>query len=487
VTSIRKRTTLIVAGTLACVLIVGGGALYVVVRRALTAQFDSGLAAHAEALRSLVKFEAGCVAFDSSGEVLVRYGPSADAEYFTVWSRADAGWQTLQCSESLRGQPWEIDPAGLAVARGFDRPLTDGRSGRALLIEFRPNEEPDHRNAPVARAARETASPVLRLLVARSRAGLDRTLATIGLSLLGAGAAMLIATIVAARWAVARGLSPLTDLARHIGTISPDSLDQRLPSADLPRELVPITDRLNDAILRLDSAFARERRFTGAASHELRTPLTELRTMLEVALSQPRTAERWERTARESLGATERAQRLVAALLSLARARGRDANASSHDGDAGSDIAATCRELVRKRLEADPAHQSCIEIDAPGVVMARVDPAVSESILRNLIDNALTHGDVSDGSPVRVLVRAEGEFAVASVANRAPDLTDAEVPRLFEPFWRKDAARSGECGFGLGLSVCASLAESCGGSASAMLDKCGTLSVQVCLPLGAAR
>ena len=127
----------------------------------------------------------------------------------------------------------------------------------------------------------------------------------------------------------------------------------------------------------------------------------------------------------------------------------------------------------------DPSHLS---IDSPAILLARIDPALAASIIGNLIDNALTHGDVNADRPARCVASRNEAGASIVVINHAPGLSDADTRCLFEPFWRKDAARTPHGGFGLGLAVCRAIAVSLGGHVKAELDGEGCLRVEFHAP-----
>jgi len=486
VTSIRGRTSLLVAASIAGLLALGGLALFVVVRAALTRQFDDGLAARAAALQSLTRFDGEKVEMDIAGEVMPRYHAGKDAEYFVAWIREGNRWNVLEQSESLPAAAWPGD--GPPAPEIVDCPLPSGRPGRSLTIEFIPpaeHDSDDHESSPAATTQQPPSQSIttVRLLVAQSRTALDRTLWTIALSISGVGIALVVASIAATRWAVRRGTRPLEALCARVAALGPETLNQRLTLEHQPMELGPVAARLNDLLARLDEAFKREKSFTSAASHELRTPIAELRMLLEVALSRERTPERWEKTARDGLGVLDRAQLLTEALLRLSRA---GAGSGSAPTDATADLAAILRQQAARALEVhghDPSHLS---IDAPDALAAPIDPALAASIIGNMLDNALHHGDVAEDRPARCIARQGSAGVSITITNYAPTLTTGDVAHLFEPFWRKDPARSphdARQGFGLGLSVGRVLAESAGGRITAVFDADHQLGVTFQVPL----
>lgn len=475
-TSIRQRTSGLVAISIAALLALGGVALFLVVRAALTGQFDDGLSTRAAALQSLTRFDGTKVEMDVAGEILPRYKPGAEAEYFVAWVSGPGGWKELGRSESLRG---DVMHEWTQIAR-YPTPinckLPDGRAGRLTSIEFVPSYERDeeHPNAVVG------AAPDVRLIVAQSRAGLDRVLWTIGVSIGTVGIVLVVISILTTRWAVARGTRPLESLSARVATIGPETLERRLTKDDLPSELMPVVDRVNELVARLEQAFVREKRFTSAASHELRTPIAELKMLLEVGLSRARTSGQWEQTAIDGLAVLTRAQSLTESLLRLARA---GSVLGAQRAEATADVAAILRQqvaIVTRFRGRDPA---CVRIRAPEPLLAHIDGAIAASIIGNLIDNACLHGSVDAENEILCVGTHDSGAVSVVIANHAPSLEEQDVGRMFEPFWRKDDSRSGSGtgGAGLGLAVARSLAVSEGATLTAALDKnrrlCVTLRV----------
>jgi len=279
--------------------------------------------------------------------------------------------------------------------------------------------------------------------------------------LVGAGAALLALTGVIVPWGLRRGLRPLERMAEAAVTINADTLARRFAVDGIPRELEAIAERLNDLLSRLQLSFERERRFSADIAHELRTPLAELRTMAEVALKWPQ--ERAPGTDQAVLEIAVQMERLVARLLALGRAeQGRAA--VQHEEVA---VAPFLRGLVALSAGQAKERRIVVELAIPEDAKWLSDPELLRSIAGNLVENAVQYA--TEGSVVRVIWRAEEEGTGIDVTNTAPGLEADEVERMFERFWRKDAARSTGTHSGLGLALSLSLVRLLGGTLKATL------------------
>ncbi len=487
--SIRRRVAFLVVLSLTLLLVVGGEVLIVVFRQAMTLQFDDALAARAAALQSLTRFDGTTVEMDFAGEAMPHYGRFAEAEFFVAWVRDGRGWRELERSESLRAIEWPPSSLASDMLGVRDVRLPNDESGRVVVIEFIASREVDedrdlHGVTSDAAAAtggieRDASAPDVRLLVALSRGTLDHTFAILNWCLAGVGGALALASVAASRWAVGRGLTPLRELSRRVQSLGPDTLGTRFDADPLPAELRPIAEQLNALLARLDEAFQREQRFSAAASHELRTPIAELRLLLEVAASRPRTDAEWSHTAETALAVLARAQSLCETLLRLARST---ASSASTDPSVRGAVAAVLRDETDRVIALHRGDARCVRIECDPNLGARVDQATLRSILGNLLDNALRHGTATPDAPVVVQARRrEGQIQI-DITNPALDIRQDNLARLFEPFWQNDSSRSEQRGHGLGLAVARSLARSVGGDIVARSDRPDSITLALTLP-----
>jgi two-component system sensor histidine kinase QseC len=240
-------------------------------------------------------------------------------------------------------------------------------------------------------------------------------------------------------------------------------LDVEFSSTNDVRELVGIRSRLDELIERLGSALERERRFTSAAAHELRTPLAELKTLAQVSDRWPEDHELRGRVPRDVLALTARMQNTVESLLSFARATRESPDSNTERVDLSSMLSRLVESNAPGAGEGRARISSSIE---PALIASR-DPTIIESVLRNLLDNAIAHGGKT--SPISVRARRDGDSIVVEMENARGDLSESDLRHLFEPFWRKDSSRHGDRHSGLGLALVDAWVKSWGGTIRAEL------------------
>ena len=273
--------------------------------------------------------------------------------------------------------------------------------------------------------------------------------------LLALAAAIAVAVPLAVVGAAAiarRGLASLDDVVATAGQVSSERLDARVPlRADAPTEVGMLVTTMNAMLERLDRSVAGMRRFTADASHELRTPLAALMTELEVTLRRPRDADALRDTIGGALEALQDMTRLVEGLLAQAQADASSLPISNRTLD----LAATVR---RAADPYEPVATLRYELDD---VTAHADPLWIARVVANLVDNAAKH--VAEGGEIRVRVKCTAGQPRVEVENDGPAVPPADRERIFERFYRGEAARASGRGFGLGLSLSRELARALGG------------------------
>jgi len=280
-------------------------------------------------------------------------------------------------------------------------------------------------------------------------------------------------------WLMAgRVLSPLRTITAAARRISARSLHQRIAMSGPDDELKELGDTFDQLLGRLDASFRAQRQFVANASHELRTPLARQRTLLEVALRDKQATNASLRTACErALAAGEQQERLIAALLTLARGeRGLDA---FEPFDLG---AVATGALAGVRDEAE-ARGVTVTADL-GAAPALGDSRLAEQLAANLADNAIRYNVA--GGQVEIGTGDRDGRAFLAVSNTGPVIPPDQLGRLFQPFQRLDPGRSGSGpergGLGLGLAIVSAIAAAHGAELRAVTRAAGGLAVEVVFP-----
>jgi signal transduction histidine kinase len=289
--------------------------------------------------------------------------------------------------------------------------------------------------------------------------------------------AVLVLVAIVLGWIIAgRFLRPLRVIIDTSRDISASNLHRRLGMTGRRDEFAELAGTLDDLFGRLDAAFAAQRRFVANASHELRTPLTAERTLLQVALADPDASTDSLRAAcRDALALGEAQGRLIDSLLTLATGEQGVEHAAPFD------LAVLARTVLDGREPA--AARRGIRVDADlAPAPAAGDPSLAESLVANLVDNALRHN--TDGGRVEVSTTGgEGRSGLV-VVNTGHVVPHDELDRLFQPFQRLSGqrVRTTADGYGLGLAIVRAIATAHGAMVTATPRPGGGLRVEVTFP-----
>ena len=302
---------------------------------------------------------------------------------------------------------------------------------------------------------------------------LDTLLTRSGLAL----AIMALASIGLGWLMAGRALRPVRTMSSRARGISERNLHERLALEGPDDELKELGDTFDGLLGRLEGAFESQRRFVANASHELRTPITLERALVEVALSDPSpSVESLRETCRRVLSSSEQQERLIEALLTLARSqRGLESRAP-----------VDLREVTAEVVRAMPSNGIKLDTEL-GDASTTGDPAMVERLVANLVQNAVRYNE-PDGWVTAWTGLRDGEPTV-EVTNSGPIVAPDQVDELVKPFSRLDtnggfAPRSadGRDGLGLGLSIVQAIVDAHGARLTTDPRAEGGLRVAVSFP-----
>lgn len=260
--------------------------------------------------------------------------------------------------------------------------------------------------------------------------------------------------VLAATWlAVSRGLRPLRRLSDTIAARGPDDL-QPLGVNPVYAELTPLASAIDRLLAQLRSKMETERGFVQDAAHELRTPLAVISAQAHVLAATPAGAQRAS-AERDMDRAIERASRLIRQLLALAQID------SAPAGDSGAvDVAQLARNELALLAPTAIARGVELSLESPDVVMHTVEVHALQSILQNLLTNAIEYA--GKGAQVEVDIGVRDGVLMLSVADDGPGIAAAEQGEIFDRFRR--GSGQGAPGSGLGLAIVKQAAARMGGS-----------------------
>ncbi len=162
--------------------------------------------------------------------------------------------------------------------------------------------------------------PDVRLVIAADTEPFDASRYVLGVGALGMSVLITALVGLLGWWIARRGLAPVDRLSQRAGALNPADLSLRMPTQDLPAELVGLMSAFNGALDRLQAAYERLAAFNADVAHELRTPLGNLIGQTQVALSRPRDADELEDTLHSNLEELERLRTIINDMLFMARA-----------------------------------------------------------------------------------------------------------------------------------------------------------------------
>jgi signal transduction histidine kinase len=237
-----------------------------------------------------------------------------------------------------------------------------------------------------------------------------------------------------------RALRPLLNASELAKKINPRRTDIRLPIEQMPKEILPLVQAVNQALDRLEAGFRVQREFTADAAHELRTPLTILRSRVDTLADRG--------TSKALHKDIEGMARIVNQLLDIA-----ELETLSIDPLEKADLHAICAEVAEFAAPLALAQGKNIALsESDAAVWVNGNPEMLSRAIRNLVENAINYSP--PGTTVEIVVEDSG---MVRVLDEGPGIKEDERELIFQRFWRRDRRRTE--GAGLGLSIVQRIAD----------------------------
>lgn len=441
--AVRTRIVVALAVLVSIALTSAGAIIYILESARLegmaTAQAEQELAEFAT-LQSTERF----VEIDDVLYTFMNRNVPSDNEMLVGWINGEPRYLSTQQHADLVENPGFLaEIRDLAEKGGIAQ--VDSPVGQ-LLLTVQPVAEVAKQSGSAAAA--DSGALVVVTFLDDSRAELTsliRTYAVVALLSLGAITAL-------AQWQAGRLLAPLrrlNDAAREIGG---GDLSRRIGETGND-DITALTRTVNDMLARLEHSFSSQRRFLDDAGHELRTPLTVLRGHLE--LLETGDAAEVAETKALLLDEVDRMSRLVGDMTLLAKSNRPDFLAVD---------TVELEQLTRSAFaKAVALGERDWRLDAAAAATLRVDPQRLTQAVLQLADNAVKHTDPD--AEIGIGSEVAGEHVRIWVRDGGDGVPEADRTLIFERFGR-GSVRSGDEGFGLGLSIVKAIAEAHGGRVS---------------------
>ncbi len=272
------------------------------------------------------------------------------------------------------------------------------------------------------------------------------------------GGLVLLGLLAAIAWLIARQVvGPLRSASRIAVRFADGRLSERMPVrgddefARLAVSFNDMAESLSKQITHLEEFGGLQRQFTSDVSHELRTPLTTVRMAADMLYEARDDLDPLQRRSVELMDKElDRFETLLTELLEISRHDAGQAELASERMDMAIPIEAALATVEPLAAEAG----TDLVVDLPAdPVYAEIDPRRIERILRNLLANAIDHGE---HRPVTLTMRSDGDAVAVTVRDQGIGLKPGEEKLVFNRFWRSDPSRvrrSGGTGLGLAISI----------------------------------
>ena len=449
--SIQRRlvTSVVLSQTLLAVGLLLAGVFYT--QRRLLSTLDAGLQGRAMSVAALVRYKedkSGNVYFDNT-----LMPPSIDPNHpdiFAVW--------TERSGLLLHSSNW---PASLEIPSPGHTKNWNFRSGNIRYRAMRLASLPVLDREEAVEFQPQTITIIYAAPLHRTNEQLQRAAAFIAIASL----LLLGVTGLLALWGIRRALRPLQQLAADAALISTQNWELHLPQESQQlEELSPLTQSMTTMLARLQRSFEQQKEFMGNAAHELKTPVAVLKSTLQSLLQRPRSSDEYKKGLELSLEDLERLERLVQWMLRLARAEQRHGTGKGQPQTV--DVAATCEEAIARIRSLADAQDTEILFSNKGSGQLEADPEDLQLVWTNILENAVRYSP--RGKPIEMSVAKNNGSTRVTVEDHGAGIPEADLPHIFERFYRGDPSRTRSSGgFGLGLAIAKALVEAYGGSIAA--------------------
>ncbi|GAB3503961.1 HAMP domain-containing sensor histidine kinase [Spirosoma knui] len=268
-----------------------------------------------------------------------------------------------------------------------------------------------------------------------------------------------------------QALAPMSGIVQQVNTIFPANVQKRVQHPNRSDEIGVLVATFNQLLDRIEQALNTQKMFIANVSHELKNPLTKINSQIDVALIQPRNPDVYERTLRSLREDTRTLTQLTNTLLELANTSIQTKNMPFEPVRMDELLWETKTQLQ----EWNETYQIRLTFtdfpDDEDALITRGNRAALKVVLMNLIDNACKF---SPARTATVDFRAKEGTIHVVVFNEGSQIPEADLPHIFQPFFRSNATAQSSKGHGVGLAVVAQVTQLHGGDIVVQSTSAGT-------------
>lgn len=450
--SIRKRIFLWLFGSLTLAAILLFGTFYTLTSRLLYLQTDREIETHATAIVNIASQQMNLftqqVLENSPGMMLVVGNPQGQ---IVASSLPDSGSQREM---SLLIQK----SAGIIETTFITKDIGTNRMRIGIF--------------PVA----ANGTTQLLVLVGHPTDVIDHALARLVYQLVLALGLIILLSLLLTSWITRAIMAPIERLTSQLEAVSGANMVVEIAEPKTAGELARLSRAFASMMGRIRSAFERERQLIGELAHELKTPLAVAKSKLELVSAKPRQKEEYMVAAKEAGKSVDKIGETLTEMLDLAWASSEQP--LGPEDKVRLDLLLEEAMEVAEALGAEKSLKFKKKIEVGTVVAGKRDKLFR--VLLNVLDNAVKYSP--RGGTVTVLLEREGDKAKLEVSNAGAGISEADLPHIFEPYYRGRAAGKKK-GTGLGLAIVKRIVEAHGGEVILLSQIRKLISIVIKLPI----
>lgn len=460
--SIKKKLSYYLAFTISVLLVLILLATDITVDGWVNSEFDRAMVNKIGLLETLVVQNEKEIDFEFSGEFMPEFEGRDNPEYFQLWQ----GDKVFERSDTL--DFFEIKDLPRLTLELNEHQfrnilLPDGREGRVLYTKILPQIDSDLRKILGEQKTKffQTQQPI-EFAYALSKKELNYILWLVDIVFVVTSFLTVLTINIIVSIVVDKNFKPIEDFNKELSRISLNSDKIEVSTSNLPIELIPIANGVNQFVRENHDLYKREQRITSDIAHELKTPISELLSLSEVAIKFPHAKQITDTLASDVQQISTRLKNIVNGILILEKS-----TSISTLEEFDINLINLLEDILTR--ENTNNQKVIFEINCINPIL-QTNITALDSILSNLINNALFYSP-DDSTITFKISNVNGKKTKIQISNFcASDYCEGDLDLFFEPLWQKDSSRTSTQRYGLGLSIVKSYCEKLGFSIKVSVD-----------------